>query len=400
MSRVLAAWELGGNMGHIDLLLLCARALRTRGHEVHFVLRDLSRAHPRIAAEGFAMGQAPVWLPTMAHPPRLGNYAAVLAAAGWLDAAGLAGLMSGWNTWYDVLQPDVVITNHAPTAVLSARGRGFPVWTLGTSFEVPPRSASFPPMAWWDATERTRGDSDDMSVLPFVNQALALHHQVPLIRLTALFDGTRQALVGLRELAHYDGYAAETEFCGPAYVGDSGTSPVWPAGPGPRVFAYLSPTHPEFRNLMSALNGLSLVTLVHAKGLSADAARRLAGPRLRFEAQPLRMDEAAAQADIIVSHGGMGTVTAAAMAGKPQLAITTHMEQCMTGRRIASVGIGLAVNPGSQGTDWRGLLSRLSGEPGFAQRAQAMAARHRGRSTQATGQRLADLVEASLPGGV
>jgi hypothetical protein len=63
MSRVLMAWELGANMGHLDRMLLTARVLRRRGHEVVFALKDLSRAHGRVVGEGFAVMQSPIWLP-------------------------------------------------------------------------------------------------------------------------------------------------------------------------------------------------------------------------------------------------------------------------------------------------------------------------------------------------
>jgi len=397
VSRILAAWEMGANMGHIDRLLLVARALRARGHDVRFVLRDLSRAHPRIAAEGFAMGQAPIWLPRLANPPPLGSYAAILAAAGWLDATGLAGLISGWRSWFDLLQPDVLIADHSPTAVLAARGLGMKVWTIGTSFEVPPRGDRFPPMAFWEPGAREQGAGDDDLVLPVANRALALHQMPPLRKLTDLFAGTHAAIATPAELAHYDGYPTDMAFCGPTYLGDSGVAPCWPQGEGPRVFAYLAPTHTEFRSLMAALREMPLVGLVHAKGLSDEAAARLAGPRLRFEAQPVKMDEAMAHADIVVSHASLGTVTAAFMAGKPQLVLPNHMEQRMTGRRIVANGIGLAVAQGSQGNDWRALLTRLSGEPHFTASARLLAARYPGCTPAGTAGRLADLVEASLP---
>ena len=398
MSRILAVWEMGANMGHIDRLLLGARALRARGHEVSFLLRDLSRAHPRIAAEGFEMGQAPVWLPRLANPPQLANYTSVLAAAGWLDVTGLAGLLSGWRHAIRQMRPDVLICDHAPTALLASRDLGMQVWAIGTSFEVPPRGANFPAMAYWDPAAQARCAADDALMLPTVNSALALHGMAPLARLTDLFAHCRTAIAALPELAHYDGYGPETPFCGPTYVGDSGMPPQWPPGDEPRVFAYLDPTHAEFRALMAALRELPVRALVHAKGLSAEAAQRLAGPRLRFEARPLQLDPTLADADLVISHGGAGTVTAAVMAGKPQLAVTTHMEQFMTGRRLTTQKLGLATPPGATGTNWTGLISQLLGQPGFTTAAQSLAERHRGETTAGTAERLADLIEASLTG--
>lgn len=395
-SRVLMAWEMGANMGHIDRLLLTARALRSRGHEVSFVLRDLSRAHARVVAEGFPIGQAPVWLPRLANPPPLSNYTTVLAAAGWLDAPGLAGLLSGWRRWYEVLRPDVLICDHAPTALLAARGLGMNVWAIGTSFEVPPRGAHFPPMAHWEPGNGSRSATDDATLLPVANQALALHGLAPLARLTDLFEDCHQAIASLSELAHYDGYGTDMPFCGPTYVGDSGVEPVWPDGVGRKVFAYLNPAHPEFTRLMQALRELGVRALVHAKGLSPAGAQRLGGPQLRFEPQPVRLDPALAEADAVVSHGGLGTATAALLAGKPQLAVATHMEQLMTGHRIATQGVGLVVPPGAPSPDWRRLMGQLLDEPRFAAAARAIAERHRGETAAGTAEQLADRVEASL----
>ena len=409
MSRITLAWELGANLGHIDRLLPVARVLRARGHDVVFVLRDLSRAHPRIAAEGFRLGQAPVWLPRMVNPPQFLNYSMALASAGWLDAPGLAGLLAGWQTWYDLLQPDAVICDFAPTAVLAARERGMTVWTLGSSFERPPAGPYFPPMAYWEPSHAAQCAAHDATVLPHVNRALALRGMAPLPNLAELFDGTRCALATLPALAHYGTQGLDADVCGPLYRDDGGVAPQWPAGDGPRVFVYLSPSHAEFRPLLDALRAEKRVALVLARGLSVEAAARLAGPQLRLEAEPLHMQQVMAQADLVVSHGGMGTTSAALLAGRPQLLLPTHMEQAMVGRRVADAGLGIVLpvrptaRPGEPAprvpaTDWRRLLRRLLTEPDWATTAQAAAARDAGASPAATAERVADRVEASLRG--
>ena len=44
MSRILYAWELGGGGGHLNDLKIIGGALRSRGHEVCFALKDLAPA--------------------------------------------------------------------------------------------------------------------------------------------------------------------------------------------------------------------------------------------------------------------------------------------------------------------------------------------------------------------
>ena len=41
MARILIAWELGANLGHLLRQLMIARELRRRDHQVLFACRDL-----------------------------------------------------------------------------------------------------------------------------------------------------------------------------------------------------------------------------------------------------------------------------------------------------------------------------------------------------------------------
>lgn len=399
MSRVLMAWELGANMGHLDRMLLTARVLRRRGHEVVFALKDLSRAHGRVVGEGFTVMQSPIWLPRMARPPGLVNFSAVLASAGWLDPGGLAGLLSGWRTLFDLCRPDLLVCDHAPTAMLAARACPFPVAAVGNGFEVPAFGDVFPALHYWDAADTAACAGSDATVLRAVNAALAALGQPALPRLTALFADVLCIVASLPELAHYPAYPDSVVRVGPSFVDDAGALPQWPDGDGWPVFAYLSPEHSHFAALMAALRQPGLRSVVHAKGLSAAAARELGAPNIRFEPAPVRMGPATAQARIVLSHASVGTVSAAALAGCVQLVLPNHMEQYMVGRRVVEAGIGLMVEPGSRGADYPALLRRLIDDTSFSAAARALAGRHAGVRPDHTGVQVADALERCLAHG-
>lgn len=402
--RVLSVWELGTGLGHIDRMLSVGRALRARGHEPLFLLKDVSRAHLRFGADAaearWWFAQAPVWLPSLNKAPTLRNYTVVLAAAGWLNPVGLASLVTAWRAMFELLKPDALVCDHAPTAMLAARGLGLPVFGVGNSFELPPAAPNFPPMAFWDAEERRRCVGQDELLLAPANKALALLGDAPLGRLTDLFHGVHRCIMSLPELAHYDqeGGAASADIVGPAFVADIGMAPSWPDADmtrgKPPVFVYLNPVHAQFERVMAALKALQWPTLVFAKGMSPEAAARLGSPSLHFETQPLRMDAVLSMARLVISHGSVGTVTAAALAGVPQLALPIHMEQWMVSRRIEQAGIGLLVKPELAAPDWRALLTRLVKEPHFAVAAQALAQRHAGASPRQAAELVVDRMEA------
>ena len=395
MSRILTAWELGAGLGHIDRMQQVARELRQRGHDVRMLLRDLSRAHARLAGDGWWFAQAPLWLPRLTNPPQLVNYTAVLAAAGWLEPAGLAGLVRAWRAQIALIGPDAIVCDHAPTAMLAARGLGLPVLAVGNSFEIPPPGDHFMPMAYWNPALQAVCASQDALLLGAANQALALLGDPPLARLTDLFAGVHRVVMSLPELAHYEA-CPPADIAGPSFVADSGAEPQWPAGPGPKVFAYLAPSHAQFGPAMAALKSLGWPTLVYGVGLSAEAVKRLGSSTLRLQAQPLRMEAVLAQARIVISHAGVGTVTAAALAGVPQLMLPQHMEQQMTARRVTQAGSGLTVPAGDGPAPWAALLKRLAQEPAFTQAAQALAQRNAGLTPQRSAAQVADRIDAAM----
>jgi hypothetical protein len=59
MSRVVYAWDLGANQGHMGAFLPLARELRAHGHTVHWAVARTHEATRLLKAEDFAWMQAP-----------------------------------------------------------------------------------------------------------------------------------------------------------------------------------------------------------------------------------------------------------------------------------------------------------------------------------------------------
>lgn len=399
MSRFLLAWEMGAGLGHVDRLLVWARELRRRGHEVLFALRDLAPAHARLGAEGFTALAAPCWLHPPRDAPRLGNHAAVLAAAGWLEPEGLAGLICAWRALLQLSRCDVLLTDHAPTAVLAARGQGLPVWAVGTSFECPPPAPFFPPMHYWDPREYERCPMYDHPLLVRANQALQSLGDSPLPRLSALYDGVGRALASFPELLHYDGHGAESPVVGPVFVVDRGATPRWPdEGDGPRVFVHVHHDHPALPALLAALaqRGWPAIAYLHGGRLAPGQPGSTGS--LRLETRPLHLGQVLRDADLVVSHAGIGTVSAALLAGKCQLLLPAQTEQRMLARRAAAGGLALALEHGSAGpADLGQALDRLRDDPALASTVGELARRYHGLTPERVAERLVDLLQAGVP---
>jgi hypothetical protein len=124
--EVFYAWEIGEGLGHITSFLPLALELRQRGHDVITALRELPRAE-NIGRHGFAMLQAPLWQGTPLNPPRPPmSYAELLFFFGYLDASRSTAMIKAWTGLMSLIAPDLIIANHAPTALIAARVLGIP----------------------------------------------------------------------------------------------------------------------------------------------------------------------------------------------------------------------------------------------------------------------------------
>ena len=153
MSRILMAWELGANFGHVARLAPIAEQLRAAGHEVVFAVRDLKAAAEILGPRGFAFVQAPV-IHAGRRPARAPvNHAEMLSLEGYSDQAAAWGMVSGWITLVRTFRADAMVADYAPGALVAGRILGLPRAQIGTGFEIPPLASPMPSIRSWEAAD-------------------------------------------------------------------------------------------------------------------------------------------------------------------------------------------------------------------------------------------------------
>lgn len=278
MARILFAWELGGGLGHVLRAAPIMRSLTQRGHEVWAALRDLSRSEAVFGPMGVQCLQAPVKTSPPARPiPNARSFAHLLINNGFSEPTELAALAEAWRHVYRYVEPDLILLDHSPTALLAARAHTARRAVIGTGFCCPPNVAPLPGLRPWLDDDGERLKADEQQVLDTVNQILGRWQLAPLDRLGRLYAEVDETfLATFAELDHYPG-RAEAQYWGVWPTG-TGLAPCWPTGEGPRVFAYLKP----FRALPALLARLdSLLELDYF----ATAARRFASRYAEFKPQ-------------------------------------------------------------------------------------------------------------------
>lgn len=378
MARILYAWELGGDLGHISTALPLLLALRARGHEVAVALKDLSQAQAVLGQHGIAMLQAPVWLepPKNLPDPPL-SYAEILLRFGYLEATGLHGLVNGWQTLYRALQPQLLIADHAPTALLAARGLPLATAMFGTGFCSPPRVTPMPNMRPWLTVQEARLAEREARALASANGVLAALSAAPLTALADLFRGVGTDLLAtFPELDHYP-ERGDARYFGPVLSPPQGILPQWPEGEGKKVFAYLKPAYGRLQAVLDELAQSPCRALVYCSGVTPALLSRYDSPRFRFSAAPFDMDAAARECDAAICHSGHGTTSALLLAGRPLLLLPMQLEQFLLSSAVKKLGAAVVVHPEVRDEDIPGKCRRLLADDSLAAQAKAFAGKYR-----------------------
>ena len=383
MARFLLAWELGGGMGHVMRLAPIAHALHAQGHALHLVLRDLSGADAALgdlaASPRVTLWQAPMWLPQLRGLPAPAVYAELLFRAGYLDAVRLLALVRAWQALLDAIAPDLLLADHAPTALLAARGRPLRRAVLCNGFFLPPAVQPMPPFREWERNDTARLAQSEARALVTCNAVMAATGGPPLSALHDLLAADAQFLLTWPELDHYGAGPQGRpggHYWGALAARDHGLPALWPEGDGEPLFAYLKADYPAIDAVLQQLAAAPSRTLAHVPGLDAAQRLRHTSAQLRFSDAAVSMVSAMAQARAVLCHAGAGSVAAALQAGLPLLMLPTQAEQMLSARRVAACGAGQWLLQADAGPRLLPVLARVLGDPALRQRTQALAARH------------------------
>lgn len=372
MAKVLMAWELGAGYGHLAPLLTLARPLQQAGHELSFVVRDVVAAEAVLAGSSIPCYPAPANF----HPTGgadLHSYPQILLRTAFNREDELCARVRAWRSLFQVLRPDVLVADHAPTALLAARGADIACVIAGNGFVVPPDVSPLPELRPWapeDAATLLRAETQALGLANAVAGKLGLPK---LGRFADLYAGATPALFTFRELDGYASLRQGADYWGPL-PGPGGAAPRWPEGTGKRVFLY---GHP-FESLPQVLESLAQGphrTLVYIPKLPPEL-RRHASAHLAFADVLQDMAAVTHECDAAVMTSGHSTTAAMWLAGKPLVLLPQYLEMFLIARGVEQQGAGLSA-PLLKAEGILGKLERILAEPQFTERARAFAAAHR-----------------------
>lgn len=374
MATILFTWELGGGLGHLARIRPLVEFFVRQGHVTFLAVRDLRHVQSMFGDFNVQWLQAPFKGGTCnrpIEPPR--SFAHVLHNTGFETAVELRGLTQAWRALQHFVQPDLVVHDHSPAAIVAFRGLALRQAIIGTGFCIPPPISPLPDLRDWLGPAADQLAADEEHTLAVINTVLSQQGSPPIEYVAQLYrDLDDQLLTTYPELDLY-GPRPHQPYWGVTET-TQGLAATWPPGNGPRIFAYFK----SFRALSSLLQEIqkrALRAIVFAPTLPRATWQSFVSEHITFTDRSLDMATVRAQCDLAILNGTHGVTSQLLLGGVPALHIPIVLEQFHVARKVHEVGAGLFAD-GEREAHVAEQLDKMLSLPQFRLAAQKFAARY------------------------
>lgn len=339
MKRALFVWEIGNGRGHVVHLRTLAEAwVLAGGVCAGFALSNGEHAHElssaagpvfagphqkRIVPDRFARGFGPA-----------ATFADFIGDCGFGSLPLLAAQVEAWRQLIAEHKPDVVVADHAPTALLAARTLGVPSVATGIAYTVPPAFLPLTPVLIPGVGEVIWPETD---LCANINTILESYGCAPLDRFAALY-GVEASLP-----------------CSPALLDpyadgrlDQRFMPTLPpldgaVGEGEEVFAYLSTYDRYDAVLLAALMTCPFQVRAYLPQIEPSMASMLMSRGVVVEPAPVPPSLIAERSRVLLHAGNHGMVALGLKAGLTQVCIPQQLEQYFSALQVQRMGAGAVI---------------------------------------------------------
>ncbi len=381
MAKILFTWELGRGTGHIAPYLNLINQLEKSNHSIYFAAREIDSASRLFASTQVTWLQAPLAVSHRTVQKSRFSYVEVLQGLGYERQEELSSLIRAWLNLFSLIDPDLIIFDYSPTAILASRGYSSKTQSkpktlrMGTGFHSPPLTSPIPGFKSMLGMAQNQTDLhvNEAKLLSLINKALNANAIPEINRVADMQQTQAYILRTFRELDHYQ--SRENASYSGIFKSPRGKPPEWPNYPGPKIFLYTKP-FPALHEFLLSLRNRYYPTLVYGDGLGKQLMEECGSETLKFSELPLDMDAIGDTADIAICNANHGTSSELLLKGLPILMLPRNAEQHLVAQNIQKLGAGL-VAPLDNAKQCMARLDQLVGHNRYRQSAHQFASRYR-----------------------
>lgn len=343
MDKLIIAWEIGAGLGHLSpIRQICERAI-ARNTSVSVVTHAVDSARQLLPVANDKIISAP----QKGTPPRRftfsRNYAENLLRNGYWHAESLQRTLGWWLEFLQTEQPDYVLCDYSPTALLAAKQLGLRRGVLGYGYFVPPFEDPMPSIQPWLNLPNSYFKESERNCLATINPALRQCGWQSLSAVRDIFSGADRFVTTYPDCDHYP-IRDEPEYYGP--ILNTHTSHYCDRNKrnAPTVFVYLTGDCRHFTAIFECLTSLNCTVLAFVRDIRAQQFHAVRTANVTILDRLVDLREVAAHCDFAITHGGNGTVTALLAEGLPILIFPVTLEHALFAYRLSQRGLAFQVS--------------------------------------------------------
>jgi len=345
MANITCAWELGGGLGHIYSLSTLGNELKSAGHKVAYILKEIQHSNYYIEPETNIYQAPRAEISGCRLPMPILNYTEILMHRGYFSQDILFELCRRWRNLLIQSETELLIVDHSPTAILAAHTLGIKCISLGTGFASPERVSPFPIFRETGSKYAGRIHTIEQGVLSSMNSVLKKFQIAPFTNLHDLFSTLQcDLLTTFKELDIYQG-RAQSQYIGPLLKRseDDGETDIWPHTHEQNVFVYLKKEYKQLNVILSELSEIKANFVIYIDGVNLNQESSISQKNIVFLDKPANPGTIFKIADLILCHAGHGVVSESLLNGTPLILLPMVLEQGLTAGRVEGIKAGRCI---------------------------------------------------------
>jgi UDP:flavonoid glycosyltransferase YjiC (YdhE family) len=367
MLGALLAWEGGSGRGHVVPLRTIAEAVSDR-----FTFdAALCRLDFKDELAAFCEPVQGPWLPYSGEyrksqgDPVTATWGEFLADIGFRRPEILRESIGWWQGVMRECEISLVIGDHAPCALLAARGLGIPSVAIGGGYWLPPSNMETFPVLLPRFSRRLYDEAETVDIINSVVPEFGIPE---LKRLPEVYVASDQLVFSLEMLDPYTEWRTQPLL--PPIIGGT----VEPTSGGDEIFIYFSTTEKSDRGLMEAIGNLGVPARAFIPGIDDQAAENLTRLGVHVERSAVPVDLVAKRSRLMINAAQHGTLCMGLAAGLPQVAVPQQREQVYNAEAAERRGVLVNVDKENRGAErFRQIVLDAYEDAALARRARDLA---------------------------
>ncbi len=343
MASVILCSELGKGSGHLAKLADYAVELEAQGYSVKLVTHDLHAAHQVSEFVDVAVFQAPIFRDMKAEfgmpDPNYLSFASILRKNGYRDVHTLAPLLRGWLHLQATLNADIVVADHAPTAILAAKLLKIPSIMTGSGFCVPPLVSPMQSIVPWKDTSASEVALEDDTLLHVINDTVSElgFSDLRFAQVKDVFSDSAQWIFSIPEMDHYGArdqpYVVRWTNSSPRRV------PEWPRARGDKILLFMHANSIYLNSVLEQLQLLQQPVLAIVPEISNGLMERYHGTTITLQRESVNLKLATDECNIFINNADHDLTYELLTYGVPSIFLPNEPDQVMLAYQLVQQGL-------------------------------------------------------------